>query len=123
MILAIPAAAIIPFTWIRSAPMQSGAGPAANSLSFRLTFGNLQLRPNDYSGSIELTAGQTTAITPWRFLEGDAIEGAGSWKLQVRRLRFEDQPDWRRPMMTEAIAENVVPAGVVVTAQAPQSKL
>ncbi len=98
--------------------------PAADeAVSFRIVFGERRDRPADYSGSIQLTAGRVTRLAPWRFFGGDAIEGERAWKLTVKKARFENQPDAPRPMMTGVEVLNVVPAGVVVTAEAPESAI
>ncbi|MCP5117391.1 MAG: hypothetical protein GY953_41735, partial [bacterium] len=97
----------------------AGLAPA-EVMTFRVVFGETADRPTDYSGSIALSSGEIVRIEPWRFLEGDSIDG-NSWKLSVKRVRFEDQPDVPRPMMTGAMVMNVVPAGIVVTVDAPET--
>lgn len=98
---------------------------ADQPISFRIVFGAGEKgdRPTDYSGSIYLTAGRVGGLAPWRFFDGDAIEGNQSWKLTVKKVRFENQPDSPRPMMTGPAVLNTVPAGVVVTAEAPDTAI
>ena len=100
------------FTW-------AALAAAAEPMAFRIVFGDRRDRPADYSGSIELTAGKVVRIEPWRFLAGDAIQGTRGWKLTLKRRPFENQPDKPRRMMADPQVVNVVPAGVVVTVNAP----
>ncbi len=108
----------------RSAPLQAiGARPqsaSANTLSFRITFGEKQDLAGNYSGSITLSQGTVVRILPWRFGPADAVEGGSAWKLQLRRINFENQPDAPTPI-GQAVAQNIVPAGVDVTVDAPAS--
>ncbi len=103
----------------QSAPIQAPAVPADNTISFRIVFGEKQERTEDYSGSVSLTEGRVVNLTPWRFFDGNALEGNSGWKLQIKRIAFENQPDQPRPMDTTEQALNLVPAGVVVTVEAP----
>jgi hypothetical protein len=109
---------VISLKWSRSAPLQSQAAPAAGNLSFKITFGDLQETASDYSGSVALTQGKVLRLTPWRFLRGDAVNGS-TWKLQLQRVAFENQPDMPRPIASPGQTQNIVPAGVVVTVDAP----
>ncbi|HFB98751.1 MAG TPA: hypothetical protein ENJ62_06395, partial [Bryobacterales bacterium] len=92
---------------------------AAEPMAFRIVFGDRRDRPADYSGSIQLTAGKVERIEPWRFLDGDSVQGTSGWKLTLKRRPFENQPDKPRRMMADPQVINVVPAGVVVTVDAP----
>jgi len=92
---------------------------AADPVAFRIVFGNQRDRPADYSGSVSLTTGKIVSLRPWRFFQGDAIQPPNAWKLTIKRTRFENQPDNPRRMMTGPNIENVVPAGVVLTVEAP----
>ena len=107
--------------WIKSAPAQAPAARADNAFSFRIVFGETQGRAEDYSGSISLTQGKVVEITPWRFFGGDALEGSSGWKLNIKSHNFENQPDEPRPIATPGGFQNFVPAGVVVTVDAPMT--
>lgn len=107
--------------WMRSAPAQAPSLGADNAISFRIVFGELQERPEDYSGSISLSQGRVLGITPWRFFGGDAVDGTKGWNLNIKYAGFENQPDAPRPINTPAQTQNLVPAGVVVTVEAPAS--
>ena len=49
-----------------------GGAPNTNRLSFRIVFGELQERAEDYSGSVSLTEGKVVNLWPWRFFGQDA---------------------------------------------------
>ncbi|MGI8744345.1 MAG: hypothetical protein ACR2NN_17580 [Bryobacteraceae bacterium] len=108
----------------RSAPFQAtGAQPQARSgniLTFRITFGDKQERTSDYSGNITMSDGKVVRILPWRFGPEDRLEGTSSWSLKLRRINFENQPDVPTPI-GQSLAQNIVPAGVDVTVDAPAS--
>lgn len=98
---------------------QAAAAPAADSISFRVVFGNQRTAPKDYSGSVSVTGGALRGLEPWRFLQNDAITGPNSWTLQIRRTIFENQPDAPQPMANGGPApQNIVPAGLIVTVDA-----
>ncbi len=92
---------------------------ASNTMSFRVVFGEKQERGDDYSGSITLSQGEVVNLEPWRFFDGNVLEGDHAWKLQIKRIRFENQPDMPTPMNTTEPTLNYVPAGLVVTVKAP----
>src|SRR5689334_7049078 len=117
-LLPLVAAAFLSLRWSRSAPLQNQAAPAAGPESFKVTFGDLQESASDYSGSVSLTQGKVVRVTPWRFLRDNAVSGS-TWKLQLQRVAFENQPDMPRPIASPGQTQNIVPAGVVVTADAP----
>ncbi|MCL4401123.1 MAG: DUF3604 domain-containing protein, partial [Acidobacteria bacterium] len=87
-----------------------------NSVSFLATFGCLRNGPEVYDGNLTVTGGKILRLVPWRFFQQDKISGETSWKLEVKRTVFENQPD--RPNSIaggSGPALNVVPAGVFVT--------
>jgi uncharacterized protein DUF3604 len=92
---------------------------SAAPVSFRVIFGDHADRPVDYSGTIRLSGGRVTSIDPWRFLDGDSVNGTTGWTLNLKNLRFENQPDKPRPMMTGPQVMNIVPAGLTITVEAP----
>src|SRR5262249_3239904 len=57
-------------------------------------------------------------VAPWRFLRNDSVSGS-TWKLKLQRMAFENQPDAPRPIASPGQTQNLVPAGIVVTADAP----
>ena len=66
-----------------------------------------------------MTGGALRRLAPWRFFQDDAITGPNSWKLQIRRAVFENQPDAPQPLAGGGPApQNIVPAGLVVTVDA-----
>ncbi len=104
-----------------SAPTPVPGAPGDDPLTFRLVFGEKQESPRDYSGRMTLDQGKVIGLASWRFFRGDALDGSSAWKLQTKRIDFENQPDLPRPMNTSAPVLNVVPAGVVVTVDAPMT--
>ena len=90
------------------------------TVTLRLTFGELQEREKDYSGSIEASQGRVEAVHPWRFAQTDSVDGA-SWKLALDLRPFENQPNEPRHMSADPSTLNVAPAGVTATISAPPS--
>ena len=117
-------AAILTYVLARPAQRAGTAAPAApNAVSMRVTFGYLRAAPKSYDGSVAVSGGQLRGLELWRGLQQDSASGA-SWKLQVRRLPFENQPDRPNPIGggTPGI-QNVVPAGLFVTVDSGASQL
>src|ERR1700694_2232351 len=85
--------ALLSHNGIQSAPLQSGGAPASGPTSFRIVFGEKRERVLDYSGSIALSAGKLVRLTPWRFFGTDAVQGPDRWKLTIKRVQLESQPD------------------------------
>ena len=84
-------------------------------VSFRIAFGYLRQGSKTYDGSIRVTGGRLRKLDSWRFFQQDAIAG-DSWKLQIKRVVFENQPDAPNPVAGGgAPARNLVPAGVIAT--------
>ena len=104
---------------VRPAPAQSPGPLPEKTLSFRILFGEKQERATDYSGSLALSEGKVVNVLPWRLFGDDAANPDGSWRVRVKRIRFENQPDNPQPMDTTEEVLNYVPAGVEVTVEAP----
>lgn len=119
--LAALIATIVPLIWTRPVPQRIGGSNSDEMLGFRMVFGELQERAADYSGSLALSAGKVVRLAPWRFLRQDAIEGTTGWKVQIKRIGFENQPDRPVPIMVNRASQNLVPEGVEVTVKAPFS--
>src|SRR6516164_9374760 len=77
----------------RPAQAPAAAPSAPDAITFRVVFGYRRAAPKNYDGSVSITGGTLRAIDSWRFLQGDAITPPDSWKLQIRRMVFENQPD------------------------------
>src|SRR5579871_1696079 len=95
---------------------QPAAAAREDTVSFLVTFGYLRDGEKDYGGSVTASGGTIKKLEPWRFTQGDAIEGTGNWKLRIKLANFENQPD--QPMRIPnggAASRNIVPAGVYVT--------
>jgi hypothetical protein len=98
-----------------AAQRMPSASPPDDSITFRVTFGYLRAAPKSYDGSLAANGGQVRNIELWRGMQQDAVSGS-SWKLQVRRMVFENQPDKPNPVAGgSAPVTNVVPAGLFVT--------
>ena len=81
----------------------------------RVTFGYLRLAPKPYDGNVTVTGGRVRKLELWRGMQQDSA-GADSWKLAVRRMPFENQPDRPNPVGSGSGAtQNIVPAGLIVT--------
>jgi hypothetical protein len=109
--------ALIPRNHLKT--MQAPGPPRATQLTFRIAFGERQERAEDYSGSVTLNEGEVVGVTPWRLFGEDSVDPAGAWKVHVKHMRFENQPDAPQPMDTTAGIFNYVPAGATVTVNAP----
>src|SRR5271156_6695739 len=86
-------------------------------ISFRVVFGYQRTAVKAYGGSITAMGGGLRSIEPWRFQPDDAITGPNSWKLQIRRIVFENQPDRPTSMAGGPPTQNLVPAGLTVTVE------
>ena len=97
---------------------------AGNVISLRATFGYLRIAPKTYDGSVSVTGGRLVRLEGWRFFQADAVSGESSWKLEIKRVPFENQPDKPNKVAgNSGPTLNVVPAGVVVTADASSSSI
>src|SRR5512133_1417767 len=98
-----------------------GAAPAAvpdNTIALRATFGYLRIDSANWDGSVTANGGKVVRVEPWRFTQQDAMTDDHSWKLQVKRMVFENQPDRPNPVGGgSGPAQNIVPAGVIVTVE------
>jgi hypothetical protein len=101
------------------APLPAAGPPSDKTISFRIVFGEKQQRREDDSGSLALNEGRVISVTPWRLYGEDLVNPDGSWKVHVKLISFENQPDAPRPMDTSDAVLNYVPAGVTVTVEAP----
>jgi hypothetical protein len=104
-------------------PKPVAAQPAADAITLRVVFGYQRAAAKTYDGSVRATGGVVRAIEPWRFLNGDAVTGADSWKLRIRRITFENQPDAPQSMAGGPFPQNIVPAGIFVTVDSTASSL
>lgn len=104
-------------------PARSQAAPAPRSgaLSFRVVFGYQRSALKTYDGSVSVNGGTLRSLEPWRFLQNDALTGANSWKLTIHRVVFENQPDLPQSMAGGGQAQNLVPAGLLVTVDSAAS--
>jgi len=107
----------------RSAPAQAPGQMPDKALSFRIVFGERQERLEDYSGSLTLNQGKVVNLMPWRLFEQDMVNPDGTWKVHVKHLRFENQPDVPQFLDTTERVLNYVPAGVTATVEAPLSAI
>jgi hypothetical protein len=104
------------FLFARPAQRGTPATPPANDdVTMRVTFGYLRLAPKPYDGSVTASGGRIRKIDLWRGLQQDSVSG-DSWKLSVRRLMFENQPDHPNSIPAgSGPVMNIVPAAVIVT--------
>jgi hypothetical protein len=89
--------------------------PASDSITMRVTFGYLRIAPKPWDGSVSVTGGRVRKVELWHGLQQDSAS-ADSWKLAVRRLPYENQPDRPNPVGGgSGPTQNIVPAGIFVT--------
>ena len=86
-----------------------------DGISMRVTFGYLRLGARKYDGSLTVGNGKLLKVEPWRFFQQDQVNADGTWKLDIKRVVFENQPDKSNPVTNGAAALNLVPAGLFVT--------
>src|SRR5260370_20094813 len=101
-------------------PQVPGATPPVR-LAIRITFGDLQERETDYSGTLTLNEGHVAEIIPWRFFGGDRLDGASSWTLHTLRANMENQPDDPRLISTPGANQNIVPKAISAVIAAPST--
>src|SRR5690349_20425995 len=90
------AVALLAFSRGQAPPARTtGAAPTAR-IALNITFGELQEREADYSGTITLSEGRVVELIPWRFFGADKINAPSSWTLHTRRANIENQPDQPR---------------------------
>src|SRR6476661_3213437 len=70
--------------------------PSSDSITMRVTFGYLRIAPKPWDGSVSVTGGRVRKVELWHGLQQDSAS-ADSWKLAVRRLPYENQPDRPNP--------------------------
>src|SRR5580658_3640173 len=99
------------------------AQPVPDAITVRVVFGYRRTAVKTYDGSLRVTGGMLRGIEPWRFLQDDAIAGPNSWKLQIRRVTFENQPDAPQSMAAGPFPQNIVPAGIFVTVDSTASSI
>ena len=112
------AAVLLVFALPQSAPPAPSRAAAlpSDSITFRVVFGYRRTAPRPYDGSVAVNGGRLRSLEPWRFLNGDAVAPPNSWKLQIHRIAFENQPDAPMSMASGGgTPQNLVPAGLFVT--------
>jgi hypothetical protein len=120
--LAVAAAAAFAFlVWSpsRRPVLYAQTGVPAARTAITITFGEKQEAVIDYSGTLSLSEGRVVELIPWRFFNGDTLQGVDGWKLATRRGNFENQPDRPIPISTPGPAQNIVPKGVTAVVDAP----
>jgi len=105
-----------------------GPAPALNQQvreedvhAFRVTFGDRLAELADRSGSVQLSSGRVLSLKGWRFLQGDRVDGAAAWSLNLKRAPVENQPDQPQPLATAQRPDNLMPAGVEIIVEAPST--
>ena len=103
------------------APGAAAPAPAGDTISFRVTLGYLRLAAGSYDGTVDVSGGQLRKLEGWRFFQQDAVTAPNSWKLDIKRVVFENQPDKPNPVAAAQSAQNLVPAGVLLTVDSSAS--
>jgi len=98
-------------------PAAAPPAPVDDAVTFRVVLGYRRTAPKSYDGTVSVSGGSLRSLEPWRFLDGDAITPPDSWKLRVRRVIFENQPDAPSSMAGGPQPMNLVPAGLLVTVE------
>jgi hypothetical protein len=103
----------------RSGAPAAGAAPPART-ALRITFGNLQQRVTDYSGTLALTTGRVVEIIPWRFFGDDRLEGSAAWRITTRRANM-DEPGQPQSIANPGPEQRIVPKGVTAVIDTPST--
>src|SRR5580704_17446244 len=110
--------------WRTNTAAQIAAPVREDTVTFLVTMGYLRDGEKDYSGSISATGGTIRNLGPWRFSQGDALNGPSAWKLRIKFANFENQPDQPNRLPNGGIGtRNLVPAGVFVTVDSSASSV
>lgn len=115
------AAVLLVFALPQSAPPAPSRAAAlpSDSITFRVVFGYRRTAPRPYDGSVAVNGGRLRSLEPFRFLDHDTLAPPNSWKLQIHRIAFENQPDAPMSMASGGgTPQNLVPAGLFVTVDA-----
>ncbi|MBI1897510.1 MAG: DUF3604 domain-containing protein [Acidobacteria bacterium] len=107
--------------WSMDSGPRSAQAATDNRRSFRIVFGDRQEYARDWSGRVEVVPGKVLAVRGWRFANQDSVTAPDQWKLQLRRGPFENQPDRPFPLSAQTRPDNILPAGVDITIDAPES--
>jgi hypothetical protein len=72
------------------------------SYTFRVTLGLHDREPTEWDGKVDVTGGEVTELTGWRFEEKDAVQGLSGWKCRTREFlapgeRYPIQPASGKP--------------------------
>ncbi len=79
------------------------AGPAPESeISFRILLGLTDTKSTAWDGSLSVSPGGVVRIEPWRFDDGDRMEGAAGWKLSTHQARVFGAAT-QRPMVANGV--------------------
>ncbi len=95
-------------------PVPTPATPA-EEVSFRIILGTTDTGSTPWDGSVIAKPGVVVRLEPWRFDEGDALEGTSRWKLSTHQARvFGAQAE--RPIVANGVVatfRNLVPGSEV----------
>jgi hypothetical protein len=81
--------------------------PSADSLTFRIIFGESDAVPTRWDGELGVSGARVTKIEPWRTDDNDRIDGTHGWKLGTVAS----------PPGTAQRLGKVAPKGLIVTAE------
>ena len=100
---------------------RTGAGASPGATAFFITFGNLQERESDYSGTLSASDGRVVELIPWRFFGSDRMQGQNTWTLRTSSANMENQPDRPHPLLSQGPNRNIVPKGITAVVEASAS--
>ena len=75
----------------RPAPAPVPQPQPAGTAAVRIVFGETQSATRVYDGSLSVSSGSVVRLEPYRFFQNDAVTGADSWKLTLKRVAFENR--------------------------------
>src|SRR5262245_37640122 len=124
MLVVLLVLASLAFTLLNQAPVQPARPPAPiedGTISLRIIFGQRQSAERNYDGSIAVSQGSVVRLAPFRFFRDDAVAGADSWRLTLKRIPFENRSGRPNSVAGGGPAQNIVPAGITATLAAAET--
>ena len=101
--------------------------PHVPGSQFRITFGNTDSSPKDWSGRVHVERAKLESIKGWRFSEQDSVGPDGSFHFQTRRGMLENQLDPAQPYgqtdWNDPRVERLIPEGFSIRLRGSASRV
>jgi hypothetical protein len=103
----------------QTTPVPIGDAKQESAVSLRVMFGVQRIHPKTWDGEMTLDRGSITGLTGVFFEHEDAVLGPGRWKCTSRATNYMDSRSPRGYDPVHTKPWELIPNGVVATAQAP----